>query len=140
MRINFTKMHGAGNDFIVFDAPGDAQVPDADQLRADGTLLDALAADVVDPHDVTVLAALPEALASARVPILGCDLEGDPVHGVAGLESAVVVIGSEGRGLSAEVKALLTRRVTIARRGAAESLNAAVAAGIVCDNLRRPAG
>ena len=88
----------------------------------------------------TVLAALPEALASARVPILGCDLEGDPVHGVAGLESAVVVIGSEGRGLSAEVKALLTRRVTIARRGAAESLNAAVAAGIVCDNLRRPAG
>ena len=88
----------------------------------------------------TVLATLPEALAAARAPILGCDLEGDPVHSVAGLESAVVVIGSEGRGLSAEVKALLTRRVTIARRGAAESLNAAVAAGIVCDNLRRPAG
>ena len=36
----------------------------ADQLRADGTLLDALAADVADPHDVTVLAALPGALRS----------------------------------------------------------------------------
>ncbi len=36
----------------------------ADQVRADGALLDALAADVVDAHDVTVLAALPGALRS----------------------------------------------------------------------------
>ena len=33
MRINFTKMHGAGNDFIVFDAPRDAAVPTAGQFR-----------------------------------------------------------------------------------------------------------
>ncbi len=33
MRINFTKMHGAGNDFIVFDAPRDAPVPTAAQWR-----------------------------------------------------------------------------------------------------------
>src|SRR5580692_11804668 len=33
MRINFTKMHGAGNDFIVFDAPRDAPVPTAAQFR-----------------------------------------------------------------------------------------------------------
>jgi diaminopimelate epimerase len=33
MRIEFTKMHGAGNDFIVFDAPGDAAVPSAEQFR-----------------------------------------------------------------------------------------------------------
>jgi TrmH family RNA methyltransferase len=49
----------------------------------------------------------------------------------------VVVIGSEGRGLSGEVRRLLARAVTIPRAGAAESLNAAVAAAIVCDNLRR---
>ncbi len=33
MRINFTKMHGAGNDFIVFDAPRDAPLPGPEQLR-----------------------------------------------------------------------------------------------------------
>jgi TrmH family RNA methyltransferase len=49
----------------------------------------------------------------------------------------VVVIGSEGRGLSPGVAALVTRRVTIPRYGGAESLNAAIAAAIVCDNLRR---
>ncbi|KQX74629.1 tRNA lysidine(34) synthetase TilS [Aeromicrobium sp. Root472D3] len=36
----------------------------ADQVRADGALLDALAADVAEPHDVAVLAALPGALRS----------------------------------------------------------------------------
>ncbi len=34
MRINFTKMHGVGNDFIVFDAPRGTPVPTAGQFRA----------------------------------------------------------------------------------------------------------
>ena len=33
MRINFTKMHGAGNDFIVFDVSRDAPLPTPEQLR-----------------------------------------------------------------------------------------------------------
>ena len=33
MRIAFTKMHGAGNDFIVFDAPADGSMPTAEQFR-----------------------------------------------------------------------------------------------------------
>jgi diaminopimelate epimerase len=33
MRIEFTKMHGLGNDFIVLDAPDGAAVPTAEQLR-----------------------------------------------------------------------------------------------------------
>jgi diaminopimelate epimerase len=33
MRINFTKMHGVGNDFIVFEVPGGAPLPDTGQLR-----------------------------------------------------------------------------------------------------------
>jgi len=33
MRIDFTKMHGLGNDFIVFDAPEQAPLPSAAQLR-----------------------------------------------------------------------------------------------------------
>jgi TrmH family RNA methyltransferase len=72
------------------------------------------------------------------VAILGCDLTGDDVHTLPSTRNAIIVIGSEGRGLSSAVAAHLTRRVTIPRFGHAESLNAAIAAAIVCDNLRRP--
>jgi diaminopimelate epimerase len=34
MRINFTKMHGVGNDFIVFDAPRGTSLPSPGQFRA----------------------------------------------------------------------------------------------------------
>jgi len=33
MRIDFTKMHGLGNDFIVFDAPAGGPLPTVDQWR-----------------------------------------------------------------------------------------------------------
>jgi len=80
------------------------------------------------------------ALAQIAVPVLGCDLAGEEVHTLPPLSDAVVAIGSEGRGLSPEVRKCVSRFVTIPRYGAAESLNAAVAAAIVCDNLRRNCG
>lgn len=88
----------------------------------------------------THVADLSVALADSGVPVLGCDLAGEDVHMLPPLRDAVIVIGSEGRGLSAPVKALVTQLVTIPRYGGAESLNAGVAAAIVCDNLRRTAG
>lgn len=92
---------------------------------------------------VTVAAApLAPALAAAvaatpGLPVLGCDLGGTSVHALPPLRDGLVVIGAEGRGLSPEVRAALTARITIPRHGQAESLNAAVAAGIVCAALRR---
>lgn len=80
----------------------------------------------------TVLAGLP-----ATTPVLGCDLQGTDVHALPARRDAVIVIGSEGRGLSAATKPFVTYYVTIPRYGGAESLNAGVAAAIVCDNLRR---
>ena len=82
-------------------------------------------------------AELAEALAKTKSPVLGCELAGDDVHALPPLRDAVVVIGSEGRGLSPALRPLVTYYVTIPRFGAAESLNAATAAAIVCDNLRR---
>ncbi len=90
-------------------------------------------------------APLAEALAGVKAPVLGCDLSGEDVHRLPPVTDAIVVIGSEGRGISMAVAELVTRRITIPRRGragsvsggGAESLNAAVAAAIVCDNLRR---
>ena len=76
-------------------------------------------------------------LAGVRVPVLGCALAGDNVHTLPPARDAVIVVGSEGRGLSEAVSARVTRFITIPRHGGAESLNAAVAAAVVCDNLRR---
>lgn len=83
---------------------------------------------------------LATALRDATVPVLGCALEGEDVHTLTPPRDAVIVIGSEGRGLSPAVQALVSRFITIPRLGRAESLNAGVAAAIVCDNLRRLAG
>lgn len=82
---------------------------------------------------------LAEAFAGVKVPVLGCDLQGDDVHTLKPLRDTVVVIGSEGRGISEAVRPFVTYYVTIPRYGGAESLNAAAAAAIVCDNLRRTA-
>ncbi len=92
----------------------------------------------VATHTADLAATLAAAAHDApATPVLGCELAGDDVHAVPPLRDAIVVIGNEGRGLSPAVAACVTRRVTIPRFGAAESLNAAIAAAIVCDNLRR---
>ncbi len=90
----------------------------------------------VTVHTVDLVAAL----AATRAPVLGCDLAGDNIHALPPHRDAVVVVGREGSGLSAAVKARVTRLVTIPRFGTAESLNAGIAAAIVCDNLRRALG
>lgn len=81
---------------------------------------------------------LPVTLAAARnLAVLGCDLAGENIHALTPPASAIVVIGSEGRGLSPAVAACVTQKITIPSFGASESLNAAIAGAIVCDNLRR---
>lgn len=84
-----------------------------------------------------VVAPLPEALAEVTVPVLGCDLTGSDVHTLPAWRDAVILIGSEGRGLSPATRERVTHFATIPRYGSAESLNAGIAAAIVCDNLRR---
>ncbi len=49
----------------------------------------------------------------------------------------VLVIGNEGNGVSDAVKAVATHRLCLPMRGGAESLNAAVAAGIMMYDLTR---
>ena len=71
------------------------------------------------------------------IPVIGCDLTGTSIHEMPTFTSGLVVVGSEGQGLSPEADVLVTHRVTIRRHGHAESLNAAVAAGIVCAHLKR---
>jgi TrmH family RNA methyltransferase len=68
-----------------------------------------------------------------KVPIIGAFLVGESTHKFAFPESGILVIGSESHGISKEVSKLISAKVTIPRYGKAESLNAAVAGGIVLD-------
>jgi TrmH family RNA methyltransferase len=71
------------------------------------------------------------------MPVLCTTLDGDPLPAIPSPPEGVVVIGNEARGVSEAVLAHATQRLTIPRYGHAESLNAAVAAGIVMAQLCR---
>ncbi|MDL5045751.1 RNA methyltransferase [Oscillatoria amoena NRMC-F 0135] len=76
-------------------------------------------------------------LKQVNVPVIGAFLTGENIHQVNDIRGGLLVIGNEANGISKEVETLVSRRVTIPRMGKAESLNAAVATAIVCDNLIR---
>jgi TrmH family RNA methyltransferase len=69
--------------------------------------------------------------------IYGMFLEGENLHKVAFSEKGIIVIGNESNGISAEISPTITHKITIQQFGEAESLNAAMATAVVCDNLRR---
>jgi RNA methyltransferase, TrmH family len=71
-------------------------------------------------------------LMRTNVPKYAAALEGESAYESKRGESGILIIGNESKGISAGVMALATQRVTIPRRGGAESLNAAVSAGILC--------
>jgi TrmH family RNA methyltransferase len=66
-------------------------------------------------------------------PIYAATLDGSLTFSNA--HAGILMIGNESKGLRAELLALATQRITIPRRGEAESLNAAVAAGILLSHL-----
>ncbi len=70
--------------------------------------------------------------------MVGLDAGGDTVlDDLDGADSMVVVVGSEGKGLSRLVRQNCDEVVSIPMAGQAESLNAAVAAGVVLAEIAR---
>ena len=69
--------------------------------------------------------------------IFGAFLDGKDVHTVDFGGGGLIVIGNESRGITNELAGFITDRITIPKYGRAESLNAAMATAIICDNLRR---
>ncbi len=88
---------------------------------------------------------LPETLAALRskgVPVFGTFLHGDSLYSAPLAQAGVIVLGSERDGISPEVEATVTKRLTIPpypadQPSGAESLNVATAAAIVCGEFRR---
>jgi RNA methyltransferase, TrmH family len=62
---------------------------------------------------------------------------GDPPESAASVRPLVLVVGSEGHGISATLSEALDRRLTLPLAGRVESLNAAVAAGLLLFVLTR---
>jgi TrmH family RNA methyltransferase len=69
--------------------------------------------------------------------VYGAFLDGRNVHEFNFGQGGLVVIGNESHGISQSIAKYITDRITIPRYGKAESLNAAIAAAIICDNVRR---
>jgi TrmH family RNA methyltransferase len=71
-----------------------------------------------------------------QMPVYGALLEGTPLPECRFAPGGFLLIGSESHGIRPELLPYVTDRVTIPRYGGAESLNAAVAAGILLMGLK----
>ena len=65
------------------------------------------------------------------VSIYATTLEGQNVTAVKKINEGIIIFGNESKGISDDILKLATVRLTIPKKGKAESLNAAVAAGII---------
>jgi len=74
-------------------------------------------------------------LEQCGLPVFAATLNGDDLYEQGRQKDGVLIIGNESKGISEQLRTLATKFVTIPRRGGAESLNAAVSAGILCSHL-----
>lgn len=80
---------------------------------------------------------LPAYLSEQSKPVYGAFLEGENIHQSQLSDSAFIVMGSESHGISQAVAEFITNKITIPSFGQAESLNVAMATGIILDNFKR---
>lgn len=75
---------------------------------------------------------LQKLLPDVKVPILAATINGQNLSEQKTLKTAFLMIGNESKGLSPSIIQFATKEITIPKFGGAESLNAAVATGIIC--------
>lgn len=77
-------------------------------------------------------------LSATDMPVYGTFLDGNEnVHEVDFGQGGIIVLGNESEGIREELRRYINRQIYIPRFGKAESLNVAVAAAVICDNVRR---
>lgn len=74
----------------------------------------------------------------AKKTIYGADMYGEPINVIKWNKNAILILGSEGKGISKELEKYIGQKVTIPGNGnkIAESLNVSVAAGIICSRWK----
>ncbi|MGE5106983.1 MAG: TrmH family RNA methyltransferase [Sphingobacteriales bacterium] len=70
------------------------------------------------------------------IEIMAAALEGIPVQKIKEGKNGVLLIGNESKGISKELLSFASTKITIPQIGKAESLNAAVATGIILSHLK----
>lgn len=74
------------------------------------------------------------------VPVYGALLHGKSIYNTGFVNEGLLIIGNESKGISKEIIDYITHPVTIPKVGHAESLNAAIATGIILSHLVKPPG
>lgn len=69
------------------------------------------------------------------IPLFAAAMDGEDVRTLGKLPEGIIVIGNEGKGISEAIFSLATQKINIPRLGEAESLNAAIAAGIILSHV-----
>jgi RNA methyltransferase, TrmH family len=69
------------------------------------------------------------------IPAYATSLSGKPLHTIDTCPEAFIVMGKEGEGIRPNVMQLCTHHIKIMGSGQAESLNVAVATGIICQHF-----
>ena len=80
---------------------------------------------------------IPFISANSSIPIYGAALSGDSIYELREINEGIFLFGNESKGVHEEILKLCKSRITIPRFGNAESLNAAVATGIILAQLKR---
>lgn len=92
-------------------------------------------------HYTNNLAGVLSSAAESGKPIYGTLLDGDNIYNAKVENRGIIVMGNEGRGVSAECRATLTHKLLIppypADAPTSESLNVAMATGIILAEFRR---
>ncbi len=78
-----------------------------------------------------------EWFSTCSAPIYGAFLEGEPISKLWPVAEGVLVIGNESKGIRDHLVPFINHAITIPKRGGAESLNAAVATGIILSHLMK---
>ncbi len=72
-----------------------------------------------------------------RLPIYGAMLSGENILSMPKQEAGVLIIGNEGKGIHESLQKYITKRITIPKKGGAESLNAATAFAVIASHLMK---
>ncbi len=85
----------------------------------------------------TDLGELIPAIKAQNYTIVGADMEGTPLSQLTPPENWVLILGSEAHGLSSHILPFIDEKVTIPKKGNIESLNVAVAGGVIMEKMVR---
>ena len=72
-----------------------------------------------------------------KINVYAAALSGTSVFETGKIKEGIILIGNESKGIHEDILKLATQRITIPRFGHAESLNAAVASGIILSQIKK---